>query len=440
MRASPPRSRITTSRSGPNDRVPTDPVSVAVALADKIDTLVGFWAIDEKPTGSKDPYALRRAALGAIRIVLEKSHRIALSMLIAQHMQSWLLSEGDELRQVYNRFLDAVESRKKKLPIADFESFFKLKFATCLLAHEGWAQVVFANVDSAKQHEIDTIESDEIIQSFVERVFLLNDYLEAITPERREPLEASFFSEEDRQEANKRWKIAQDFVEGMITKLSADALGVLRRPPESSTPRARLRVTISSMRCSRWKARTISSSSSAASRRWARCWRATTARVCSPAYKRATNILRIEEKKDGRTYRRRARSGALHRHEERDLAAAIATAKQNAEDAVAREDFAAAMQAIATLRPFVDAFFEKVTVNVPTLQRAREPPQAAERNPRGNARGRGLLQDRRLNVTGRSVLRDGPSALLQDEGGTGACVGRSARLAVVRIDPPGSSS
>ena len=57
---------------GPNDRVPTDPVSVAVALADKIDTLVGFWAIDEKPTGSKDPYALRRAALGVIRLIRRK--------------------------------------------------------------------------------------------------------------------------------------------------------------------------------------------------------------------------------------------------------------------------------------------------------------------------------------------------------------------------------
>ena len=56
---------------GPTDRVPTDPVSVAVALADKIDTLVGFWAIDEKPTGSKDPYALRRAALGVIRLIVE---------------------------------------------------------------------------------------------------------------------------------------------------------------------------------------------------------------------------------------------------------------------------------------------------------------------------------------------------------------------------------
>jgi glycyl-tRNA synthetase beta chain len=63
---------------GPNDRVPTDPVSVAVALADKIDTLVGFWAIDEKPTGSKDPYALRRAALGMIRILISNNIRLHL--------------------------------------------------------------------------------------------------------------------------------------------------------------------------------------------------------------------------------------------------------------------------------------------------------------------------------------------------------------------------
>jgi glycyl-tRNA synthetase beta chain len=63
---------------GPNDRVPTDAVSVAVALADKIDTLVGFWAIDEKPTGSKDPYALRRAALGVIRLLADNSLRVSL--------------------------------------------------------------------------------------------------------------------------------------------------------------------------------------------------------------------------------------------------------------------------------------------------------------------------------------------------------------------------
>jgi glycyl-tRNA synthetase beta chain len=63
---------------GPTDSVPNDPVSVAVALADKIDTLTGFWAIDEKPTGSKDPYALRRAALGVIRLVLGNNARLSI--------------------------------------------------------------------------------------------------------------------------------------------------------------------------------------------------------------------------------------------------------------------------------------------------------------------------------------------------------------------------
>ena len=67
---------------GPSDAVPTAPVSIAVALADKLDTLVGFFAIDEKPTGSKDPYALRRAALGVIRILRESSSRVALAEVI----------------------------------------------------------------------------------------------------------------------------------------------------------------------------------------------------------------------------------------------------------------------------------------------------------------------------------------------------------------------
>jgi glycyl-tRNA synthetase beta chain len=68
---------------GPSDAVPTAPVSVAVSLADKIDTLTGFWAIDEKPTGSKDPFALRRAALGVIRLVLENDKTLALMAVFA---------------------------------------------------------------------------------------------------------------------------------------------------------------------------------------------------------------------------------------------------------------------------------------------------------------------------------------------------------------------
>jgi glycyl-tRNA synthetase beta chain len=73
---------------GPNDRVPTNPVSVAVALADKIDTLAGFWAIVEKPTGSKDPFALRRAALGVIRIVRELEIRLPLDRVIQGHLRT----------------------------------------------------------------------------------------------------------------------------------------------------------------------------------------------------------------------------------------------------------------------------------------------------------------------------------------------------------------
>ncbi|CUH75439.1 Glycine--tRNA ligase beta subunit [Tritonibacter multivorans] len=69
---------------GPSDDVPSEPVSVAVALADKIDTLTGFWAIDEKPTGSKDPYALRRAALGVTRLVLENNARVGLKEIFAK--------------------------------------------------------------------------------------------------------------------------------------------------------------------------------------------------------------------------------------------------------------------------------------------------------------------------------------------------------------------
>lgn len=73
---------------GPSDDVPTAPLSVTVALADKIDTLTGFWAIDEKPTGSKDPFALRRASLGVIRLVLENTKRIRLSEHFAKRVEA----------------------------------------------------------------------------------------------------------------------------------------------------------------------------------------------------------------------------------------------------------------------------------------------------------------------------------------------------------------
>ncbi|MEO1964681.1 glycine--tRNA ligase subunit beta [Hyphomonas sp.] len=84
---------------GPSDNVPTDPVGIAVALADKLDTLVGFWAIDEKPTGSKDPFALRRAALGVVRIVLESGVRISLLSVFYEMEQRYLSFTRTKLEQ-----------------------------------------------------------------------------------------------------------------------------------------------------------------------------------------------------------------------------------------------------------------------------------------------------------------------------------------------------
>ena len=78
---------------GPSDSVPTDPVAIAVALADKLDTLVGFWAIDEKPTGSKDPFALRRAALGVVRIILENDTQVDLKTAVALIIRK-MISKG----------------------------------------------------------------------------------------------------------------------------------------------------------------------------------------------------------------------------------------------------------------------------------------------------------------------------------------------------------
>jgi glycyl-tRNA synthetase beta chain len=86
---------------GPSDRVPTDPVSVAVALADKLDMLVGFWAIDEKPTGSKDPFALRRAALGVIRIVIENGVRLRLTQSFAEALFGLTHNSGVVLSAIF---------------------------------------------------------------------------------------------------------------------------------------------------------------------------------------------------------------------------------------------------------------------------------------------------------------------------------------------------
>jgi glycyl-tRNA synthetase beta chain len=231
---------------GPNDRVPADPVSVAVALADKIDTLVGFWAIDEKPTGSKDPYALRRAALGVIRIALSGKHDLVPRSLLEMHIKRIRPSLSDvEISNVGDSFKDFFQERLK-----------------VQLRDEG-----------ARHDLVDAVlhlgGSEAGIVSIVRRVEALGKFLD-----------------------------------------TEDGKNLL------------------------------------------------------VGYKRATNIIRIEEKKDGREYVERPDPSLYRQDEERALSQAINIARDEASAAVAREDFEAAMRAMAKLRPHVDAFFDKVTVNV----------------------------------------------------------------------------
>ncbi len=97
------------SPQGPNDHCPSAPVSVTVALADKLDTLAGFWAINEKPTGSKDPFALRRAALGVIRLILENRLRVDLRALLASAASGHAQAGEDIVEDLMSFFTDRLK-------------------------------------------------------------------------------------------------------------------------------------------------------------------------------------------------------------------------------------------------------------------------------------------------------------------------------------------
>jgi len=256
---------------GPADRVPTDPVSVAVALADKIDTLVGFWAIDEKPTGSKDPYALRRAALGTIRLILDNQLRLSLIPIFKQHFDRFPLPI-DAMASAF----DLLSFINDRLKVQLREQGARYDLVDAVLAA---GQIVYHG--PRDQLRSDAELSRELLVPYTNDVLLL-----------------------------------------IVRRV--EALGKFLDTEDGKTLLA--------------------------------------------GYKRATNIIRIEEKRDKREYTGRPNPSLFRQDEERALASAIDTAKAEAAAAVAREDFEAAMRAMAKLRPHVDAFFDKVTVNVEDKQ------------------------------------------------------------------------
>jgi glycyl-tRNA synthetase beta chain len=276
---------------GPSDRVPTDPVSVAVALADKLDTLVGFWAIEEKPTGSKDPYALRRAALGVIRLVLDNGLRLSLASIGVEHAY----------------YLHGELSKKGTIDVSGHRTKAGLGVAQGILE----ARVGF-------DLNRDGLGKLILVSSVVDPHYGL----------------LSFFA--DRLKVQLREQGARhDLVDAVFALEGQDDLLLIVRRVEAL----------------------------------AKFLATEDGKNLLSGYKRATNIIRIEEKKDSRLYHGKPDPHLYLQEQERELAASIAAAKHEAEAAVKREDFEAAMRAIATLRPFVDAFFDKVTVNVEIADR-----------------------------------------------------------------------
>ncbi|MCC7348087.1 MAG: glycine--tRNA ligase subunit beta, partial [Variibacter sp.] len=279
---------------GPSDRVPTDPVSVAVALADKIDTLVGFWSIDEKPTGSKDPYALRRAALGVIRLVVDNALRVPLQRLLWRHFADVRRDEG--LAAAVTT-LQPLQQDLVELSATDIELAMKIE-ALIVASDKGrhaHGTLVQAHGDLAEAASLMAFFADRLKVQLREQG-ARHDLVDAVLTQERE---------------------GQD-----------DLLLIIRRVEAL--------------------AKFLASDDG---------------KNLLAGYKRAANILRIEEKKDGQPYRDRPDAALLAQPEEKALARAIEIAKADASEAASREDFEGAMRAVAALRPAVDAFFDKVTVN-----------------------------------------------------------------------------
>jgi glycyl-tRNA synthetase beta chain len=238
---------------GPSDSLPVSKIADAVALADKLDTLVRFWGIDEKPTGSKDPYALRRAALGVIRTVIEHSLRLSLMPI--------LKSADIHPFPGSARLIGKIKWRDEDVNMAlvDLLSFFADRLKVYLR-------------DKGARYDL------------IDAVFALGGQDDLLMIVKRVEALSKFLDSED----------GKNLLTGV---------------------------------------------------------------------KRATNILKIEEKKDGRSYDGNVNTNILIQGEERELNTAINGASARARQAVAAEDFEGAMRAIAKLRAPVDAFFDRVTVN-----------------------------------------------------------------------------
>ena len=302
---------------GPTDVVPTEPDSVAVALADKLDTLVGFWAIDEKPTGSKDPYALRRAALGVIRVLVENGVRLSAAAIL---MDAYL--------RIMMRF-----QRGRVLVFAGVRNSNEFATVNGPAIVESRPGSKLANFEPDMDRGIFLAHSKDVVDSSSRFRRTVRDVSKVAFQELPSPSALSsdllsFFH--DRLKVYLRDQGARhDLIDAVITPESDDLLLVVRRVEA-------LGALLDTEDGQNLLAGT----------------------------KRAANILAAEEKK-GTAVADTVDTGLLKEPEEKALADAVAKAETEAAMATEALDYEAAMRALSSLRAPIDAFFDKVLVNDP---------------------------------------------------------------------------
>ena len=319
---------------GPTDTVPLasqgDAVAIAVALADKLDTLVGFWAIGEKPTGSGDPYQLRRAALGVIRIVLENDLRLGLAGSIVRTTMLILLREA---------FSDkAFDPLTRATPLVD-RLAGKAELYQSLVVADDVSQPLKFNNQVSQFYAAYQLEKKQIVEEIRRTDFssperLLQGSIGTLAGAILTDLVA-FFAE--RLKVHLRDKGARhDLIDAVFALGGQDDLALIVKRVEALG--AFLKTDDGA--------------------------------VLLAGVKRASNILRDEEKKDKKSWAGAADPGLLREPQEIMLYETIQKVKADTTAAINVENFAGAMRALAELRAPVDAFFDKVTVNVTGVHEA----------------------------------------------------------------------
>ncbi|ABE38459.1 Glycine--tRNA ligase [Rhodopseudomonas palustris BisB5] len=349
---------------GPNDRVPTDPVSIAVALADKLDTLVGFWAIDEKPTGSKDPYALRRAALGVIRIIVTNNLKVRLEPFLFSWVVEATSAIGRKLDQSTYEAISGDVPVEQHVFHAAFNQFWDATIGGALLARVGYPENITRNMPSPADHRgwtlyIEELGLDDVGFAKTAEIFKthLSDIVSSFSAAQvlKDVRLADHYVSDDYLERFGFHHVFVSQVWSDLLKFLVDRLKVQLRDQGARHDLVDAVFALEGQDDILMIVRRVEA--------LAAFLATDDGKNLLAGTKRAANILRIEEKKDGRAFDGVPDASLYAQDEEKALAAAIDRARAEATEAVAREDFAAAMTAMAGLRPAVDAFFDKVTVN-----------------------------------------------------------------------------